>query len=63
MAYSVKLWTTRAGDSLPAIAAEVYGDPRRWRPIADVNGIENPLLFPDKTKDLGRVLFIPRERV
>jgi hypothetical protein len=30
------------GDTLPAIAAEEYGDPGKWRPIADANDIENP---------------------
>ncbi|MHC5258237.1 CIS tube protein [Streptomyces sp. UC4497] len=32
----------REGDSLWAIAAQEYGDPARWRPIAAANGILNP---------------------
>ena len=55
----VKVWTIKTGDTLPEIAGRVYGDPKRWRPIADANHIHNPLLFPDKDKDFGRVLFIP----
>lgn len=34
--------TVRQGDSLALIAFREYGDPRRWRPIADANGIDNP---------------------
>lgn len=30
------------GDSLWSIAAEEYGDPTKWRPIAAANDIENP---------------------
>lgn len=32
----------RRGDTLWSIAAAVYEDPARWRPIADANGIANP---------------------
>lgn len=32
----------RAGDTLPAIAAAAYGDPRQWRRIASANDIERP---------------------
>ena len=32
----------REGETLSAIAAEVYGNPRLWRVIADANGIERP---------------------
>lgn len=31
-----------AGKHLWALAAEEYGDPTRWREIADRNGVENP---------------------
>lgn len=51
--------TVGAGDRLPLIAAEVYGDPRLWRPIAEANGIDDPLRFPDPKKDIGRLLLIP----
>jgi hypothetical protein len=31
------------GDSLPAIAHHNYGDPNRWRLVAEANDIDNPL--------------------
>jgi hypothetical protein len=33
----------RDGDSLPSIAYAAYGDPTRWRRIAEANGIDDPL--------------------
>jgi hypothetical protein len=33
----------RDGDSLPLIAHEAYGDPTRWRAIAEANGIDDPM--------------------
>lgn len=33
----------RDGDSLPSIAYSAYGDPTRWRLIAEANGIDDPL--------------------
>ncbi len=39
----VKSRVVKAGDTLERIAAEEYGDPRRWRPIAEASGLENPL--------------------
>lgn len=44
----------RAGDSLQAIAAQEYGDPRQWRPIAVASGLDNPL-----TIQVGQQLTIP----
>jgi hypothetical protein len=42
------------GDTLTNIAFEEYGDAAKWRPIAEVNGLDNPLkLIP------GRALHIP----
>ena len=35
--------TVRRGDTLAKIAAEEYRDPALWRPIADANGIVDPL--------------------
>ena len=32
----------REGETLAAIAAEAYGNPRLWREIADANGIDRP---------------------
>ena len=48
----------KAGDRLPAIAAEVYGDPRLWRVIAEANDIDDPLRFPT-AEDVGRVILVP----
>ncbi len=39
----------RDGDSLPSIAYHAYGDPTRWRPIAEANGIDDPLRLPRGT--------------
>jgi nucleoid-associated protein YgaU len=50
-----KLHTVRRGETLPGIAAAVYGDPRQWRPIARANGILNPLEIRP-----GQQLRIPR---
>ena len=41
-------------ETLWLIAAAEYGDPRRWRPIADANGITNP-----RTLQPGDELVIP----
>lgn len=35
--------TVRDGDSLQSIAWAAYGDPGRWRSIAEANGIDDPL--------------------
>jgi nucleoid-associated protein YgaU len=45
----------RRGDTLAGIAAEEYLDPASWRPIAEANGIDDPLrLVP------GTTLTVPR---
>jgi len=33
----------RDGDTLQSIAHKTYGDPGRWRTVAEANGIDNPL--------------------
>jgi hypothetical protein len=38
-----KGWVTGAGDTLQAIAAKEYGDPRQWRVIARASGLDDPL--------------------
>jgi nucleoid-associated protein YgaU len=43
-----------AGDSLTSIAHREYGDPTLWRPLAEANGIDDPLRVP-----IGRHLRIP----
>lgn len=47
-------WVVTEGDTLWTIAAEQYGDPGRWRPIATANDIENP-----RRLDPGRELIVP----
>jgi len=50
----VKRYVVHRGDTLAGIAHRHYGDAARWRPIAEANGIDDPLrLVP------GRVLVIP----
>jgi len=45
----------RRDDTLSGIAAEVYGDARRWRVIAEANGIDNPRLL-----EPGQILQLPK---
>ena len=48
-----KSYLVRRGDTLASIAAAEYGDPARWRPIAEANRLENPrLLAPGTRLDL-----------
>ena len=35
-------WLVRDGEALDAIAAQVYGDPAFWRPLASANRLANP---------------------
>jgi hypothetical protein len=35
-------WLVRDGERLDAIAAQVYGDPAYWRPLARANALANP---------------------
>lgn len=44
----------RRGDTLGSIASDEYGDPALWRPIAEENGIDDPLALSP-----GQVLVIP----
>jgi nucleoid-associated protein YgaU len=44
----------KRGDTLSAIAAERYGDPTLWRPIAEENGLDDPLAIQP-----GQILVIP----
>jgi hypothetical protein len=44
------------GETLDRLAARYYGDPFRWRPIAEANGIADPFLLRP-----GTVLDIPRQ--
>ena len=49
-----KQWIFKKGDTLQRIAAQEYGDPNKWRPIAEANNIDNPL-----TIAVGRALKVP----
>jgi hypothetical protein len=49
-----KQHTVLPGDTLAGIAAKLYDDPAKWRPIAIENNIDDPL-----TLEPGRVLIIP----
>jgi nucleoid-associated protein YgaU len=49
-----RLHVFAAGDSLPSVAYQRYGDPHRWRIVADANGIDDPGRIP-----LGRRMVIP----
>jgi Contractile injection system tube protein/LysM domain len=51
----LRMHTVRDGDSLQSIAYAMYGDPTRWRPIAEANGIDDPLAL-----RRGRTLSVPR---
>lgn len=37
------------GDTVSGIAGQVYGDPSRWREIADANNVEDPFSLPAGT--------------
>jgi nucleoid-associated protein YgaU len=45
----------RRGDTLSAIAADVYGDPTLWRVIAEANNLDDPRSLP-----IGATLHIPK---
>jgi hypothetical protein len=46
----------RDGDTLQSIAYAAYGDATRWRPIAEANGIDDPMRLPRR----GATLAVPR---
>ena len=47
-------WLVRDGERLDAIAAQVYGDPAYWRPLARANRLTNP-----RGLVTGQVLVLP----
>lgn len=51
----LRMHRVKDGDSLAAIAHRAYGDPTRWRAIAEANGIEDPFRL-----RRGSELTIPR---
>ena len=50
-----KMRTIVEGDSLWLIASDEFGDPSKWKEIADINNIDNPLVLNPGTK-----LIIPK---
>jgi nucleoid-associated protein YgaU len=52
-----KTRVVRRHDTLQSIAAQEYGDPAQWRPIAEANGIVNPRVLAPGTR-----LVIPKLR-
>jgi nucleoid-associated protein YgaU len=52
-----KVWTVKRGQTLTSIADYEYGDPRKWRPIAEANGINDPSRLTP-----GAILIIPALR-
>jgi hypothetical protein len=51
-----KQWLVKAGESLSAIAAQVYNNPTLWRGIALANKISNPrTLIPGSSLDIPRL--------
>ena len=52
-----KVWTVKLGQTLASIANYEYGDPHKWRPIAEANGIEDPSRMVP-----GSILIIPALR-
>jgi nucleoid-associated protein YgaU len=52
-----KVWTVKRGQTLPSIATYEYGDPRKWRPIAQANGIDDPSRLTP-----GTILIVPALR-
>ena len=49
----------RRGDSLSAIAAQIYGDPKLWRIIAQANQLDDPR---NLETYIGRTFTIPKRR-
>lgn len=49
-----KRYIVRRGDTLSSIAGQKYSDPTLWRPIAEENGLDDPLSIQP-----GQVLVIP----
>jgi nucleoid-associated protein YgaU len=49
-----KVWVVKHGQTLASIASREYGDPRKWRPIAQANGIDDPMSLRP-----GAVLVLP----
>lgn len=53
-----KLWKVKTGDRLDLIAHFALRDVNKWREIAQINKIINPISFPEEN-DVGRTIIIP----
>lgn len=53
-----KLWTIKTGDRLDIIAHFALRDVNKWREIAEINGIMDPMIFPEE-KHIGETIVIP----
>ena len=53
-----KLWKIKAGDRLDIIAYFALRDVNKWRKIAEINEIMNPMIFPEE-KHIGETIVIP----
>lgn len=51
---TTKVQTVKAGDSMSSMANDAYGDPGKWRDIAEANNISNPRVL-----DPGKEIAIP----
>ena len=49
-----KQWVVKRGDTVSSIAAQEYGDPAMWRPIADHNDLDDPFVL-----EPGMLLLLP----
>ncbi len=49
-----RVHTVIEGDSLASVAYREYGDPAMWRPLADYNGIDDPMVLVS-----GQSLMVP----
>ena len=49
-----RIRVTKAGETLPQIAYEAYGDPSLWRSIAEENNLQRPRFI-----DAGTTLIVP----
>ena len=45
-----RVHTFVAGDTLALVAYHEYGDPAMWRPLADYNGVDDPMRIPAGTR-------------
>jgi contractile injection system tube protein len=47
-----RVHTMIAGDNLAGVSYQEYGDPALWRPLAEYNGVDDPMRIPNGTQIL-----------